>query len=450
MQYKAKILMSILTVVMFMCISFPVTAEAKAPYTVEQLKEDFLQLRKAVETIHPAVYVFTKKKEFDALFDKKFKKITRPMNDKEFQGLVTPLVTKINCGHSFILGPKDRDPGSSNQYMPLHPVVINGKMFVRGIYRECGIPKGAEIFSINGKTVTGMVNAFKQYASTDGFNESSTLRIVNKHFPGIFALHYGGCERFTIEYAAPVKKKGKVKGSKTVKEVDGVTGPLLQKKTPDIIPQYPPPGQRLLFEMVKEKKTAVMTIKSFSFYKNVEKFKKYIDESFAKIKKQGIEHLILDFRANSGGDPHCSSYLFRHVIKRPAPYFAKKYGSYAPLAEKLQPAENRFTGNLYILIDGGCFSSTGHLTSLLKYHGIGVFIGTETGATYTCNDNSTWITLKHTKLRLHLARGTFAAAVKNMKRSRGIKPDYHVVKSLDDYINGGDSVKDVAFKLIDR
>jgi hypothetical protein len=64
-----------------------------------------------------------------------------------------------------------------------------------------------------------------------------------------------------------------------------------------------------------------------------------------------------------------------------------------PELRLIKPARNKFSGTMYVLIDGGCFSTTGHLCSLLRYHGIGTFIGEETAGSFACTDNRTAITL---------------------------------------------------------
>ena len=85
---------------------------------------------------------------------------------------------------------------------------------------------------------------------------------------------------------------------------------------------------------------------------------------------------------------------------------------------------------------------------MLKYHKIGKFVGSETGATYTCTGNVRYITLQNTRLIFGTARERrYSAAVQNMDRQRGIIPDYPVVQSQADLIAGKDSVLDFTLSL---
>ncbi len=113
-------------------------------------------------------------------------------------------------------------------------------------------------------------------------------------------------------------------------------------------------------------------------------------------------------------------------------------------------AENPFKGNQYYLIDGMCFSTTGHITSLLKYYGLGTFIGEETGATFTCNNASHDTHLKHTGYRLQSARASFATAVIGFPLDQGIMPDFPVRQSIEEVIINQDAVLEYTLQLIQQ
>ena len=157
-----------------------------------------------------------------------------------------------------------------------------------------------------------------------------------------------------------------------------------------------------------------MTIPHFAYYNDHDKFYRFVDGSVAEIEKKGIRNLIIDLRRNNGGDPFCAVHLFSYISHKAVPYFSKPYGRYARLAEPVPLRENHFKGKLYVLIDGGGDSTTGHLLGLLKYHKIGTLVGEETGATYICHDAHTSFLLKHSRFQVSVATGTFASAVQSL------------------------------------
>jgi len=174
-----------------------------------------------------------------------------------------------------------------------------------------------------------------------------------------------------------------------------------------------------------------------------------VDKSFSRIREENIENVTIDLRGNGGGDPFCASYLWAYLEKEPYPYFSEPYGKYAELSKPIKQADNPFRGELLILIDGYNFSTTGHFCSILKYHDRGIFIGTETGSTYTCNAAVRMFPLKNTRIGLKIATGSYATAVKGFPKDRGIIPDHHVKTNIKDLKAGKDTVLDYALKLVE-
>jgi C-terminal processing protease CtpA/Prc len=201
-------------------------------------------------------------------------------------------------------------------------------------------------------------------------------------------------------------------------------------------------------EIREDKSMAIMTIPHFAYYRDHDKFFGFVDGSFAEIEKRGIKNLIIDLRRNNGGDPFCAVRLFAHIAHEPMPYFSKPYGRYALLADQIPLMENHFKGKLYVLIDGGGASTTGHLLGLLKYHKIGILVGEETGATYVCYDAKNSFLLKNTRFQVSVATGTFASAVQGLPLDRGILPDIRVDPTPQDMAAGKDTVLEHTLSLI--
>ena len=191
-----------------------------------------------------------------------------------------------------------------------------------------------------------------------------------------------------------------------------------------------------------------MTIQTFAYYDERQKFYRFIDQSFDEINDREIKNLILDLRGNEGGDPFCTTHLLSYIENKPVTYFANRYPQYDKFARPIPLAKNHYEGNLLVLIDGGCSSSTGHLCGVLATHRIGTFVGSVTGATYECNDASKSITLDNTKIRINMPRMTFTAAAQGLPRTMGIQPDYAAEPGIEGLVSGRDSVRDFALGLI--
>jgi C-terminal processing protease CtpA/Prc len=300
-----------------------------------------------------------------------------------------------------------------------------------------------EIVSINGKPIHEVLEALKANISADGYMDSRKLYKINQSPRFFYGLQFGFPDRFRFVYRLSDQSEP------LSFECDPVDLQTVEDAQAEInITEFNPLDFTLDLDISDQLDTAVLTIRSFVYYDHPEKFNDFIDDAFAKIHRRKIKNLLLDLRNNGGGNPFCTSHLFSYLIPKPLCYFAEEYRRYARLASPIPRAENAFEGRLFILINGGCFSSTPHLCALFKYHKIGTFIGTEAGATYTCNGATKEIKLNHTGFITVVSRRSYAAAVEGFADDRGILPDHEVMPRIDDLIQGRDVQKEYALELI--
>ena len=414
------------------------------PFAVEDLRGDLLQIRRALEEMHPAVYGFINKEAFERLYEEQLKRIDRPMTLGEFYRIAAPLVAAVGCGHTALSTPNGYWTAAPPRFFPLGVRFVVGRAYVvRGADPAGILQPGSEILSINGRGISDILTDLKALVSSDGLNDGNKTERINALFPFLYAT-FGFPEEFVVGALPPGRKTAvevrlrALERSKIPADPSAETQPT-SSGDPNLDLKILPDGQS----------TAVLTIRDFSYYQAPDKFKGFIDESFDRVRKAGVRHLILDLRDNGGGDPFCTTHLLSYLEPRPVPYFARVYPSpYERFAEPIPRAAGAFSGRLFILINAGCFSSTGHLCALLKHHNIGTFIGTETGGTYECNDARREIHLEKTRLRLFVARMTFTAAVEGLPRYRGIIPDIEVEPGIADLLSGKDPVLERALSLI--
>jgi hypothetical protein len=280
--------------------------------------------------------------------------------------------------------------------------------------------------------MAGIVKRLKTVISADFYSDNYKNFRLGFRFPLLYSLFYGHPDSFVVTYRLP--------GSNEQKSIRINPVPTLS------VWHNMRESRRLDLDIHSEINTAVMTITDFSYYREHDEFFGFIDSAFAEIAAKKIKNLVLDLRLNNGGDPFCAAHLFSHIAYESVPYFSNRYGKYSRLADPIPLAENRFRGNLYILIDGGCASTTGHLCGLLKYHKFGTFIGEETGATFTCNDAHRSFLLDHTHFQVGIATATFATAVKDLPKDRGIQPDFSVPQTSEDLAAGRDTALEFALQ----
>jgi hypothetical protein len=318
---------------------------------------------------------------------------------------------------------------------PLKLLPSGNQLFVTGSYSDSQLlPVGSIILSLNGEPFDQVVARLESLTSTDGMIHAFRRAKVAQHFALKYAMAYGLAETFTISYLAPDRDQPE----------EAVLYPVSKEQ----LDRGKVDHKELSLKELEGGRVALLTINSFAYYGEVPQFRSFMDSVFQVIDRKGIDRLIMDLRGNGGGDPFCSSYLWGYLQHEAVPYFEDHYGRYDTLANAIPQPANHYKGKLYTLIDGLGFSTTGHFTGLLKYHRVGVFVGSETGATYTCTGNATYPALDETGIMVGTARVMrYTAAVKGMDPRRGIVPDYPVEPTQQDLISGRDTVLEYALSL---
>jgi len=325
---------------------------------------------------------------------------------------------------------------------PLTVKLIEGQVLETGSYHAFNeIPRGSRILAINGRPLDEIIGMMRKTTSADALNPNFIDAQIMKRFSMFYASIYGLPAQYEIRYLPPENSARPEIQTRilTPADIESV------RKVVFAHFNHPPLG----FEIIEDKETAVLTIPTFIYYDSVAYFGRFMDSCFHLISARHIGHLILDLRGNDGGDPFCSSILLSYLQPHPVPYFADSYGKYGPLSEPLPLPENHFTGRLYTLVDGSCGSTNGHFCALLKYHRIGKFVGTPTGATYKCNaGRNTEFRLQHTQMILTIGRSTYSAAVKGMVKT-AIPPDIPVRETPEDFLQHRDVYLEIAFHQIE-
>jgi hypothetical protein len=410
-----------------------ISTQKQRMFTRRELKEDFRQLQNILNRLHPSLHGPVSKHEFNRMCFEVHDAIDTSLGLEEFYKVIGPIVTSLGCGHTSIWMPRDYWKNMDRGLFPVELIFLKDGVCCKAAFdRYQTVPYGSRILSINGNPIEQIVANLKPYISADALSNGYRDFRLNKRFSYLYALFYGFQDDFEVKYSAPLRSETHCCKCDPV-SIQKVRNNFQFSPILDL--RYPHPEE-----------LAIMRISSF-YYMDNDKFCTFIDRSFEELHQRGTKNLIIDIRGNDGGCPFCAAHLLSYLADESFTYFEKPYGKFADLAEPLSVQEKRFRGNLFILIDGGCFSTSGQFCSLLKYHKIGRLIGSETGGAHICNESKKIIELKHTRLRVEVARGSFETAVKGMTESHGIKPDDLIELTVESFQNGIDPVLDYAIKI---
>jgi len=462
------------------------TGDTKESFTAEELKQDFDVFRTSLEEGHPALYRYKSKATMDSIFTAMASSITMPMSDMEFMRLVSRTAALVGDGHLRVIPPKLRkdklDEGKTAT--PFRVYWNDDKLFVFKNYSLLADKEflGAQIISINGYKVTDILKEYLLIAASDGSNITNKYRMLSRPRPFMRCLNYlyGYTEMYQLEYI-PIDE--------TLIKKNTLAGITFDELFEQDAKRYPGTAATPLtdFTISPDQHYAYLRISSFDkglLKDNKINFEKFLSTSFKRIYDNGIKNLILDLRGNAGGTDEYGKILFSYFTGQPFDYYeslrmnketfyffkytsnpgrkapggmlqANREGSFDniqhPNVGKQQPMLPTFTGNIYVLINGGCFSTTSEFLSMLHFHTEAVFIGEESGGGYSgnCSGPTPEFFLPNTKVSVELPLMRYEMAVKGYPYpDRGIIPNHIITPLIKDKIENNDVELEFAKSLI--
>jgi hypothetical protein len=449
----APLAAAILLVLTLVCCASPPPANAphqpaaltpqarSETFTRAELEDDFDACSNVLLTRNPLQ--FADRAGLDAFIKLQREKLRDGMSELDLYRILTPIVVKVRCGHSgiFLSSAAEARLRARQPYLPILVRILDGHLFVLSPLQAAAPPAMSEITAINGRPAADTIRSLMDYVTADGENVSRKLYVAGRLFNDLYALFIDQSPEFRVEYRAP-------DGSAGAFDLRGISKAELERQASSAgFPYGLPEGPQRNSFSNDQAAAAVLTVRTFQFLTGRPDFEKFFDQAFDAMQETGAKALILDLRGNWGGDPEAASYLFARLIREPEPYFAEGTPLYGPLTRALPPAQNAFSGRLIVLTDGACFSSTGHLCSLLRFHGLGTFLGEETGGSWATTDSSADYPLRRTGMRLRSSNAVYRTAVSGLPPGRGIVPDEEVEPGIEDLIAGRDPVMERALSL---
>ena len=220
-----------------------------------------------------------------------------------------------------------------------------------------------------------------------------------------------------------------------------------------------------------EIKTAII---DFRYFNDEEKFDSFLKKSFDSINKIGVKNLIIDIRANGGGNSALGDQLFKNIARKPFTQFGKTTIKFSQLQKDYYEqnckedstfcetykyiskqkngkivnlksdglivpnnSPNHFDGNIYLLTSLRTFSSASNFAQCFKNYKIGTIIGEETGGWIVCYGDKIITKLPITEMPLTISTKKFYTIGSTDKDSHGIIPDIEIdfERSLEFVLN---------------
>lgn len=280
-----------------------------------------------------------------------------------------------------------------------------GELFVRSLLGGGRTAlAGSRILSVNGRDASALNQELLAHMHGDTAAFRAEVLSTRWYLP--YWLHHGAPERFELLLEGSPAKLD-LPASRELPE--HLRGDVFE--------------QTYRLQMLPEQSAALLTINSF-LWPDKPQFHRFVEHAYAQLKAAGTKHLIIDVRANGGGDDDMwKGPLLRLMAGQPfrngSDYIKKVIAGRASGSEKVgdvvsgqidtwvQPdLENplRFKGRVYVLVGRFTYSSAVLFSNVVQDFGFGELVGA--GGTQRARQSGgiQSVTLPHTGLTLIVPR----------------------------------------------
>jgi hypothetical protein len=461
----------------------------KQTFSVEEVRKDMAVLKRKFERIHPGMYYYKSKQEYEKLYDSLYNGLgnnnSQPLTYLEAYRTLAQLVTAVEDGHTGIRFDNKRFNTKKVKYVPFYLRRIDDKYYISlNTSQDSTIVRGSEVISINNEAIDPLIQKLKVFVSSDNDNETAKEYYATNLFPNYYLRQYGETDSVIITYRLPYEKI--ILRKKLACLRMGEINKISEKRYKTF--KRPNLSVKIIDSL---NHIAVLDITTFSMAGSLfditnQKFRRALRNSFKRIKEKEIEHLIIDFRGNGGGYVPNISRVLKYLSPTPftiidtmgfkkGAYFAiaKPYHISPPLVlwmgfpkrkgnmmyrvnkrnNNQKPVKNlAYRGKTYFITDPGCYSATTFTLNVAKDLGIGqAYIGQQVGGASWGSFAGTWLDfrLPHTKFIVHTPLYKITHRLPNqVNKSFFLELDYEVNRNYEELIKNNTSVIDFTAGMI--
>jgi hypothetical protein len=444
-----------------------ITANSQSLKTLsnEQQLEDVEFIKTELEKLHPGIYTYQTRKEFEDGFISLKENLHGNQTVFDFYNTLVPIINQIGCGHTTSKIPLKelRRIQKTRKYLPIEIKIIENKIYISKVLVESkSLAVGLEILSINNVSASQYIKSNLNRYPSDGRILSRKYQNLEKNFSIDYSRFHYTSGNFKIE----VEDKGR---SKT-ETIAGISYGDFEAKTNHS------KLDEMELKLMDSISTAIITIRDS---KSKKTFNDFLENSFSKIRINKISHLIIDVRYDSFNRDSDGAELFSYLTAESFRYYDKlevtknydvpkalrwlarypieqdslgKY--YWKIHQQLElqiSKPNPFLGEVFILTDGFTFSATSEFSSKIKSTKRGIFIGLETGGSYYGNNSGGMLrkVLPHSGIIVFVPPIHYFLDVNDIgDYSRGIIPDIIVNEKVNNLILNHDLIEQAAINLI--
>ena len=434
-------------IILCLSLSLQDYAQSSRLYSKNEVFQDIDYLINDVDNIHPDLYHSIGKEDLSNRIQLIKDQIPDSLSKWETWLRIHELLALFKEGHTMFYPPSEEIEDYLRFPYKIHIDNSTNHFLVTGTGVDTlKTHLGDRIISINGISTYNLIKQFRTGAAAD--NETLFKFLVESHIDeGLYAV-FGAPEFFDIQFLTG--NEVKTEHIRSIKNIPEKT-----------VPNY-------TFKLVQDS-IGLIDMNSMDSFRD---FKKFYKSTFEYLNKNKIMSIIIDFRGNVGGNSKIGDDLIKYLSDVPFSQYEKVIIKVSKVSrrrflyplklnslfefklsgrlKKPYPESKRFHGNVYILIDGGTFSSAGSTVWCMDHYNICTSIGEETGGTGVHFGYPIKRNLPNTGLEYSVSHRKWYQIGADEDSKHGLIPDFKVELSTEDIKNNKDAYLEYTIKLINN
>jgi Peptidase family S41 len=287
-----------------------------------QAAEDVALMRRALEMIHPGLYRRASQRTLTRAFARLEEAARTPLDELGLYRGISAVLADIRCSHT----KAEQPPGfeewrqANPSHLPFRFRMLEGRMIVVSAASSSGLTRGAEILSIDGRSIRSMTRALGRYVAMDGNTHWCRAELLaddgdlmGSDFDHFYPYVFGRQDMFEIAVREPGATGQRRLTLPAISFRDWQTldneGRAYRSNFADTT------TWRML-----DAATGYLRIETFVNYRRPANGQALIAQAMTELREGGAERLILDLRDNGGGSDDAALALLDHLALRPYTY----------------------------------------------------------------------------------------------------------------------------------
>lgn len=481
----------VLCLTMAGCATVPSPPPASAPLlSSADLQSDVAVLEHAYESLHPGLLRYNTVQQMAAHFATLRHDLDHDQTRASVYLALSKFAAQIKCGHTYANFYNQSDVVQAELFkarnrVPFYFRWIDGQMIVtRNFSTDARLAPGSQIAAINGIATTDLLQTLMGIARADGSNDPkriSYLEVQGKDnyeafdiFAPLFYPQINGELKLRVRDVNGLVWTTKVSPLSYQERLLSRSSARTSHPEPWTV-SYPRDG------------VALLTMPTWAMYNTKWDWRGFLEQTFSDLQGNGIRALVIDLRANEGGDD-VGNVILAHLVDRDLalpsyrqlvryrsvpsdliPFLETWDTSFRDWGDKAQPYDERFfrltgnendargavitaqaprfTGRVFVLVGPTNSSATFQFAETAKTSRLATLVGQTTGGNRRGINGGAFFFLKlpHSGLEMDVPLiGTFPVEA---QPDAGLEPDIRVAPTVADIASGYDPLLDQAMAL---